>query len=276
MTVAAMAWVFKQNIPPIPKIVLLTLADQADDETGRVCYGRTNLDHIAAKASVSRRSIYRYIGALVRNNYLVRESGAEKGQPNEYWLQVERAPTHGPWQWFDAENNDEAVNEATADEETGEGAKLAPLQTGGDPVDKPDGGVPPVAQGVCHTWHPQESLDNQSTKESTRPVEKVSGFSKKAQDLDRAKVIREREAAKPAQYFVLEGTRAWDAWVHEMVRRTGLKSWHLTTVRTLNDGKKQRGWYFPSLFPPPNKPAAPPGLAPGELSDEDAQALMGT
>ncbi len=278
MTVAAMAWVFRQTLPPVPKMVLLTLADQTDDQTGRVCYGHTDIDHLAAKTSVSKRGLYRHISALVRNGYLVRESGAKERQPNKYWLIFDRELA--PWQWYGAEEEHEQEHNAEEDvpisdpqELVGDSANLAPMESEVEPVDN---SPPPCAKDdtprVPYVAHKESA--NQSTKESPQSLGKVSGFSKKAQALDIAKAIHEREQAKPAQYFVIEYSRAWDAWAAEMQRRTGLQSWHLTTVRTLSDGKKQRGWYFPSLFPPP-KPAAPPGLAEGELSDEDAQALMG-
>lgn len=67
--------------------------------------------------------------------------------------------------------------------------------------------------------------------------------------------------ASPAtRQFVIEGTRAWDAWVAEKLRTTGVR-WDLTTTATV-DGKSRRGWYFPSLFPPSSDAA--------KLTDSDS------
>lgn len=49
--------------------------------------------------------------------------------------------------------------------------------------------------------------------------------------------------------FVIEGTRAWRAWVAYELAVNG-KPWTLT-VRREQDGRVQKGWHFPTLFPPP-------------------------
>lgn len=264
MTVAAMGWAFKQDIPSIPKFVLVTLGDQADDETGRVCYGKTGIKHIARKAGMSPRALYRYIGALVLNGYIICESGAEKGQPNQYWLRLDREKQPDEkWRWTVADhpNND--------DGDAAEGCADSAPPPGDDGGDQEKEGVQHAAQGGVQLAADQESTEDQSTKASAEL--KKSGFSKKDQDLDRANLAKEREAAKPAQYFVYEHSDAWKYWVPEMRRRTGHQGWYLTCDRVEN-GRTRRGWYFPSLFPPAHKPTAPPN----ELSDEDAQALTAT
>lgn len=48
--------------------------------------------------------------------------------------------------------------------------------------------------------------------------------------------------------FVIEGTRAWDAWKAYKTREKGME-WSLSTHR-VHEGKRQNGWYFPTLFPP--------------------------
>jgi len=272
MTVAAMTWAFKQQMPPAPKVVLLSLADQADDETGRVCYGRTDLDHLAGKASVSKRSLYRYIGALVRNGYMLRESGAKKRERNKYWLQLDRAPTPlETWQWFESEPDfEECAEEDSANLAPSE----SPLESDADPGVSAEQGCHGDTLPVPLVAH-KESTDNQSTKTpeiANPPVVTESGFSKRKQKAERIATAKQREAAKPAQYFVIEGSEPYRYWETEMRRRTGNPGWHLVVDRATVDGKIRRGWYFPSLYPPA-KPKAPPGEA--ELSDEDARALMG-
>ena len=60
MSIAAMAWAWRQDLPPTPKLVLLALADHADDQG--VCWpGQRG---IAAKVGRSRRTVQRTIMAL--------------------------------------------------------------------------------------------------------------------------------------------------------------------------------------------------------------------
>lgn len=281
MTVAAMSWVFKQNLPPPSKLLLLSLADQADDETGRVCYGRTDIDHIGRKASLPRRSVFRHIGALILNGYMAKESGATKGAPNTYWLQLDRAATPlEDWTWYEEPDRED-------NSEEGEGATVAPPQSDGNAAADASTNPPVIENGGCHHGTPgvpyvahKESSVDQSTKDSqTKNPSAVteSGFSKKNQQEERSKAVTEREKAKPAQYFVIEGSDPWKYWIAEMRRRTG-RAWHLTTDRVM-DGRSRRGWYFPSLYPPSSvqKPKGANGGTgpPGELSDEDARVLAG-
>lgn len=58
-----------------------------------------------------------------------------------------------------------------------------------------------------------------------------------------AAATRAREPSEAV--WVSEGTRAWKRWVEHR----GSKSIP-TTSRDI-DGKRHTGWYFPSLFPPP-------------------------
>jgi hypothetical protein len=48
--------------------------------------------------------------------------------------------------------------------------------------------------------------------------------------------------------FVIEGTRAWKAW-SEYEKAVNGKPWKLT-VRREHQGRTQKGWHFPTLFPP--------------------------
>jgi hypothetical protein len=104
VSVEATGWAFRQNLPAQVKLLLVVLADQTDERSGRVCYGRTDIGHLAKKASLRERSVYRYLPALERNGYLVRESGAARGAPSEFWLRLDREPTPlDEWSWRGAE-----------------------------------------------------------------------------------------------------------------------------------------------------------------------------
>lgn len=283
MTVAAMSWAFRQLVPPKPKVILLALADQADELTGKVCYGPTSLDHISEKSSIPRRTLTRYLGALVRNNYMRRESNKDRGQASHYWLCLDRERALSLEEWsFVSEAGDDERDDTDETQDAADPQHIEGVGQNGPPPPEPKTeksavqngppGGPPNGPGVGHMDGPHESTNYQRTKERARDEKKANGFSKEAQEEDRACVVAERvNKSANASVFVIDGTRAYEAWAAEMRRRTGLRSWHLTVWANF-EGKQRSGWYFPSLFPPSNKPQAPPG----GLSDADAQDLMGT
>lgn len=237
-----MGWAFRQKVPPIPKMVLLALADQTDETTGRVCYGKTDIKHIAAKASVGARSVYRYIGALIRNGYMLRESGKEKGKPSTYWLCLDRplAKDIAEFQWV--------RNESDADQEIDDMPdRHTPYNTFESPT---------VADPLCQQVADQDSLDrpkNISVRARESEPLPPSGFSRQAQDLERNRFQAKQQETQPKSYFVIEGTRAWEAWLKVKRKETGVSCWNLTTTAII-DGKQRRGWWFPSLFPPTGPP----------------------
>src|SRR4051812_42584961 len=118
MSLESMAWAFRQKVPPKPKMVLVALADQADERSGRVCDGKTDMKHIAAKASCGERTLYRYIAALVRNGYVRKQSGKDRGSGNDYWLSMDRPLSDDmtDWQW---KGDEEAETDDTPDVEGG-------------------------------------------------------------------------------------------------------------------------------------------------------------
>lgn len=78
MSIRAIAWAWKQEIPGMAKLVLLTLADHHNDETQQ-CNPRTK--RIADKAGLSPRNVHKQLAALkdmglisIEHNY--REDGS--------------------------------------------------------------------------------------------------------------------------------------------------------------------------------------------------------
>ncbi len=212
MSVECLAWAFRQKIPAKPKIVLLALADQADEASGHVCYGRRNMKYIARKATCGERTLYRYIAALVRNGYVICESGKGKGKENEYYLQLDRnGDASGEWTWrADDPEAAEAQDVASTDRiGSAEKAEAADIKNG--------------APGVPHRVAEYKNLE--STKEHRPADEKpVKGFSRQTQDLERSNAARAFASQKlddgefPGQTFVIEGTRWWAAF--EAYRRS--------------------------------------------------------
>jgi hypothetical protein len=128
VSVEASGWAFRQAIPAKAKMALMALADQADERSGAVCYGSTDMPYIARKASLSLRSLYRYVAALELNGYLRRETGRGRGHVNAFWLCLDR-PSGGEWLWTSPPSV--------------KCANLAYMPTGGTP-NMPTGGTPNV------------------------------------------------------------------------------------------------------------------------------------
>lgn len=267
MSVEAMAWAFRQNLPAKPKIVLLALADQTDGRTGRVCYGKTDAKYLAQKSTASERSLYRYLAALIRNGYVIRESGKDRGHESQFWLCLDRLATAlKDWQWNIIPSDDDAA-EADDDAQDVEGG-YAILAEGESPENAPEStqiGRPPPPIG----GRPRLS---EGRRDITPPAgqEQESGFSRQAQDLERdAAAIRKKAEQENVRVFVIYGTRAWDAWI-EHRKKTRKQSYGLPITNGFGEFVGKRGWYLPSLFPPPESATDPPST----LTDEDAREMM--
>jgi hypothetical protein len=127
-----MNWAWDTLLPPTPKLVLMKLADAADDDD--FCFPSIPL--VAAKSSVSERTVQRILHDLTRDGYIVveqrfRENGARTS--NGYRLQVG---------WYLP-------------------VKLAPA-----PVTHDTPPVTPVSGGRCHPCHhPGDTGDGVTTTE---------------------------------------------------------------------------------------------------------------
>lgn len=270
MSVEAMAWAFRQKLPPKPKIVLLALADQTDEATGRVCYGRTDIKHIAQKCSVGERSLYRYLAALIRNGYAIRESGKERGQESLFWLCLDRRPTElKDWRWSVGEEptESEADDDPAGPQDVEEGsANLAEGETTQIQPEIAQIGRPPL---------PQDGRPRLSGRPGTISARARGGearsFSKGQQDLERESAAIEKAAASQnTRAFVIEGTRAWRAWIDYRRKRGQVAS--MPTCQGTGDHANKRGWWLPSLFPPSEKPSSTGPPLPN-LPDEDSEAV---
>jgi hypothetical protein len=86
MSIQAVAWAIDQCVPdPAWKLVLVALANHADHVTGE-CF--LKIGTIAKEASISRRSVHRYLPELVKLK-LVRVENRFQGKarlPSSYWL----------------------------------------------------------------------------------------------------------------------------------------------------------------------------------------------
>lgn len=103
-------------------------------------------------------------------------------------------------------------------------------------VDPPDSDAGPDTVTQCNapekTQTRSEGDDEDDAREAVRPI-----------------VPPTAPVGRHEPKFVIEGTRAWKAWVAYELAVNG-KPWTLT-VRREHEGRTQKGWHFPTLFPPP-------------------------
>lgn len=69
MSLKALTWAFDQNLPPNEKVVLLSIADYADDRG----YAFPGMETIARKASMHERTVIRLVAKLEERGLLSRE-----------------------------------------------------------------------------------------------------------------------------------------------------------------------------------------------------------
>lgn len=260
MSIQAVAWVLDQhpdNLPGKAKLVLVSIANHADHTNG-FCW--LSLETISHESSMPVRSLYRYIGALVRNGYLrkqLRKGEDGKQRATDYWIMFDRAP-HA-WDWGAKGDTDE---DAEAQDVVEPSATVADGEITADEMESAavaDG--PSAIGGSRYIAEPSES--NPSYEEEA-PAFDPSAPPRRY----RPPPVEPMGAIvdpKGKQIFVILGTRAWDAWCKRKKAERG-SEWNLTTTATVN-GKVRRGWYFPSLFPPGHDPPQ------GELSPEDSEAI---
>lgn len=85
MSVRVMSLVFETDLPPNEKMLLLVLADWADDDGGRIFPAQARM---AKKASVSDRTVRRLLG-LLKERLLIQEVvSANRYQPAEYRINL--------------------------------------------------------------------------------------------------------------------------------------------------------------------------------------------
>lgn len=250
MSIQAVAWALSQKIPGTNKLVLIALANYADEETGH-CW--PSVEKIAKQASCSPRSVHSYIGALRRNGFLDVRSGRSKAgtvRTNDYWLLMDRAPA--PWDAAKGiKSDDHEPDEETPQVEESTECISANL------ADFADG----ISANTLQTKHQESNHQESSIADSSegapekketpppRAAPQPPGFDPNARKAEQARLSAAEEARTRKRFPVIEGTKAWEAHVQAGHPRT-------LVANIVVDGKRQRGWEFPTLFPP--KSTGPP------------------
>ena len=88
MSIAAMHWAWHQALKPVPKLILMALADAADDQG--VCW--PSIPTVARKCCLSKRTIQRTLQDLVNGGWLQVEPRFRKDgsrTSNSYRLALE-------------------------------------------------------------------------------------------------------------------------------------------------------------------------------------------
>ncbi len=280
MSIQAVAWALNQKIPGTNKLVLIALANYADEETGH-CW--PSVEKIANQASCSPRSVHSYIGALRRNGFLDVRSGRTKTgtvRTNDYWLLMDRLPA--PWDAVRGiKSDDQDPEEDTPQVENPSQDISANL------ADFADG----ISANTLPTKH-QESNHQESfpvegrpepppgARSEPRPVAVVSppqalppsGFDPNARKAEQARLQAAEEAREPkAPQFAFEGSKPYLSWkAHK--EQTLKRPWNLVTTTILN-GKHCRGWWFPTLFPPKSTGPPPSSLMTAADHEELSRGL---
>lgn len=119
MSIRLMSDVWRTDLPTVEKMVLLVIADHASDDGTEAWPSQAT---IAAKASVSIRTVQRAVNALVKAKYLWMEKGAggsincrEDRRPHRYTINIKRL-----------RGDIVTTRETRGDNENGNGATLAP------------------------------------------------------------------------------------------------------------------------------------------------------
>lgn len=261
MSIQAVAWALEQeDIPARPKLVLVSICNHANHADG---YCWLNVETIAHEAACSRRAVFNFVGDLIRNGYLrkaPKRGDDGKQRANDYWVLLHREPM--PWHAVRApdETDDPApLNEADIEPQDVadgvHGVHAAPTVEipVAEPVETPAGAPGPHASACT----PIESAEPSKINPKSPARDPALTAATRGYRPPPPQPIAADLNLPTKQIFVYAGTPAYAAWATHMANRNRTRAWSLTTRANI-DGKWCTGWYFPSLFPPPDKSSTDP------------------
>ena len=244
MSVVAQSWAWKFYIPSVPKLVLIALADQSDDD-GEVRYRDVSADFFSQKCGMTVRNFRRHIQALELNGYLRRAVGGGRGHGTEFFLELGRTISPlNEWQQpeIHPKETDKELPEETRTEMSGfsdEKPGQLRQETRTTPVRNPD-----MAVRVSASIH---NTRDQSTKESTSARARASGVGARAHAREEPGITAEdfkvtKELLKHGQW-VYRGSRGWND-LAELALRHGILMPQAVYTRA-NDPPHKNGRHFP-------------------------------
>lgn len=283
MSIQAVAWALEQDLPARPKLVLVAIANHANHTDG---YCWLKAETISREGACTPRSVFNFVGALVRNGFIrkaLRRGDDGKQRATDYWIVFSRedakwvpAAKHGP-----EEPEEEPIEgEGSEPEDTIDG--MPPAQdSDGESYERHDSRqgaeMSPDSTGpVASTFH------RKRIAEPSKPNSKESSASARV----RGAALRSYKPPPPQpvgevfdngkSIFVYAGTEAYEAWARRKAKESGLTNWQLTTRKFVEGKGWRNGWYFPTLYPPPEsgKSSKDPPSEP-QLSDDDIKAFTG-
>lgn len=271
MSIQAVAWALEQDLPARPKLVLVSIANHANHVDG---YCWLKAETIAREAACTPRSIYNFVGALVRNGFIrksLRKGDDGKQRATDYWILFDREEK--PWDQdahLESNEGDGEGSEIASDEDLGTTSGEPPESLAGGETPEPDerhdtrqavdipagSGGPPESgfhrKRIAEPSKTNPKASSAGAREATAPSAVPRAY--------RPPPIEPQAAdlAQPTkQIFVYAGTPAYAAWAAHMARQNRTRSWSLQS-KAFIDGQYRTGWYFPSLFPPSDSKSTDP------------------
>jgi Helix-turn-helix domain len=256
MSIQAITWVIRQDIPSRAKIVLFALANRADEDSG---YCWPSIEQIMRDASCSRRAVFNFLGALERNGYIeIRKKRGKDGRSrsSDYFIIFDRQPS----EWKHSGRTEE--EEYSTDDDAPEVEHLC--APGENEAQEPIL-APPQTNPCTPVYEPSDSnRQSPSLKEGPPVISPPKEFSASARKQQQAKLQAAEETRSPKSYFVIKGSEPWKWW---------LKHGHSPTLYTWNSSHQKHGWHFRTLYPP--KATGPPTSPTMTEADEEELAKWG-
>src|SRR5229473_40883 len=254
MSFQAVAWAIKQKLPVVPKFVLVALCERANPDTGECWPG---IATVADAVCLSERSVITYIASLVRNGYVMKHSMRGKDgrhRTNHYWIMFDRPSAS----WISAQGviRDfiDDIDEPYANPAHGEDSELH-VQTASH--------GPHATVCTPHIEPEPSGLEPEESQQEGRvPCPPVDNFDPKARTEQIERLRAAEQARKSKRLPVIEGSEPWKAWV-----RHGHSPLLIGHVEL--NGKRHRGWYFETLYPPKQSTGPPSDtlMKPGDEED---------
>lgn len=283
MSIQTVGWALEQqDIPARPKLVLVAIANHANHEDG---YCWLKAETIAREAACTPRSVFNFVGALIRNGFIrkaLRKSDDGKQRASDYWILFDREEK--PWETVAHVDEDGAEGEPSENTSSADEAQdvVLPDEPGAcgetaEPHERHDTRQPvemsPRACGPhASTFHRKRIAEpSESKSKASSAGARVLKSTLRNYRPPPPQPLGADTEAKTKPVFAYEGSRAYEAWAKVEAKKAGLRTWNLTTKANIN-GHWCSGWWFPTLFPPPEKSASTAD-PPNNLSESDVQFL---
>lgn len=262
MSWQALNWASAQYIPNRSKLLLIILANHASGEAHH-CY--LSMECLMKETSYKRSSIYAFLAALRRNNYITTRKPKGEGRAPDIWVNLDRedAPWIKPSKGVEDDIPPDDEGDDTQDivsspnsglDENGDESK--DWTPGVQNLDSPlyMDSEPLLNEPLARESEPAPEPTPQALAVDEKPKgirdSKPNGFDPKARQVEIARLdAADAARAKSQRWFIWRGTDHWKAWLDYRKRTTGVDSLP-TTWQVCDDGKRREGWYFPAMRPP--------------------------